>query len=162
MGGRDTHYHKDTLHPTHQNLPFKLTQSCQLWWAHHQKRHWQENPQQNRLQDNTKCTLNPLYTMIVSHRELDQLWISLLRFLQEKQETQHSSMSIAFFNFAWWSGVTLLNIAYNTFKAKWLNTGTQYCVSVLIWRTSSLLSKSAILAIALCFSSATQDTPLFH
>ena len=42
MGGRDTHYHKDTLHPTHQNLPFKLTQSCQLWWAHHQKRHWQK------------------------------------------------------------------------------------------------------------------------
>ena len=30
MGGRDTHYHKDTLHPTHQNFPIKLTQSCQL------------------------------------------------------------------------------------------------------------------------------------
>ena len=30
MGGRDTHYHKDTLHTPHQNFPFKPTQTCQL------------------------------------------------------------------------------------------------------------------------------------
>ena len=82
-----THYHKDTLHPTHQNLPFKLTHSCQLWWAHHQMRFWHENPQRYRLQDNTTCTSNPLHTMTVSYLKLDPLWISLPHFLKEKQET---------------------------------------------------------------------------
>lgn len=79
-------------HPPHttSKLPLQTNSVLSIVMSTSSKRHWQENPQSNRLRLNITCTLNRLYTMIVSYPKLDTLWISLLHFLQEKQETQHS------------------------------------------------------------------------
>ena len=82
-------------HPPHSTskLPLQTNSVLSIVMSTSSKRHWQENPQSNRLRLNITCTLNPqqpLYTMTVSYPKLDPLWISLLHFLQEKQDTQHS------------------------------------------------------------------------
>ena len=86
-------------HPPHttSKLPLQTNSVLSIVMSTSSKRHWQENPQSNRLRLNITCTLNPkqpLYTMTVSYLKLDILWISLHHFLQEKQETQHSYMSV--------------------------------------------------------------------
>ena len=84
--------------PTTSKLPLQTNSVLSIVMSTSSKRDPQQNTQSNRLQAILQVmyfepTRSTVY-QTVSYFKLDQLWISLLYFLQEKQKIWHSLMSV--------------------------------------------------------------------